>query len=260
MLISHTHKWIFIHVPKNAGSTITSALNEYVEVEGTEYKELILGHKFKNDRIDSNFFQHDTATVIKEKFNEQGLDYDSYFKFGVVRNPLSRLVSKWNYWHKLVRKGKTFPHAHHVVATYENFKDWIIRGGADSNIRQADYLYESNQCQDESVHSMSSAVKESRNWCTTKPVKGPCHTKLTTPLIDRVVHMENYEQELSAVFDELSEKCGQTIHPYSYDMLREKKNATKHKCYTEYFDDGSMRIAKDFHKTDMKLFGYEFGK
>ena len=258
MLISHKHKWIFIHVPKNGGSTATSALHEYTEVEGAEYKELELKGKFKNDKIDPNFFQHDTATVIKEKFNAQGLDYDSYFKFGIVRNPFSRIVSKWNYWHKLVRKGVTFPHAHNVVSDFKNFKDWLIRAGFYISMRQADYLCESNQCHRESVRSMSSAVKESRNWCTTKPVKGPCHTMLTTPLVDRVVRMENYEQELSAVFDEISEKCGQTIHPYSYDILREKKNATKHKHYTEYYDDETREIVAKNHATDIECFGYEF--
>ena len=257
MLISHKHKWIFIHVPKNGGSTVASALIEYADLEGAEYKELNLGHKFKSDKVDANFFQHDTATVIKEKFNEQGLDYDSYFKFGIVRHPLSRLVSKWNYWHKLVRKGEAFPYAQHVVSEFKNFKDWLIRGGADSDMMQGDYLYESDRCQGESLRSMSSFVKESRDWSITKPFKGPERRKLTKSFCDRIVHMENYEQELSSVFDEISKKCGQTIHPYSYDMLREKTNATKHKCYAEYFDDEATGFAKIMLETDMKLFGYE---
>ena len=64
MLISHKHKWIFIHVPKNGGSTVTSALSEYADLRGAEYKELNLGHKFKSDKIDANFFQHDTAQEL----------------------------------------------------------------------------------------------------------------------------------------------------------------------------------------------------
>lgn len=256
MLISHKHKWIFVHVPKNGGSTITSALQEYADVEGAEYHELVLGHKFKNDKIDANFFQHDTATVIKEKFNGQGLDYDSYFKFGVVRNPMDRLVSKWNYWHKLVRMGVSFPYAEFVVSKYKNFKDWVVRGGGDGFLMQTDYLYESSRCQKESLQSMSTRAKESRDWCI-KTINAPSRTMSATKLVDRIVHMENYEQELSAVFDEISEKCGQTIHPYSYDLLSQKQNATKHKHYTEYYDNETIRVVKNVHKTDLKLLGYE---
>ena len=256
MLISHKHKWIFIHVPKNAGSTATWALGQYADIEGAEYKELVNSMPPKNDRIDLNFYQHDTASVIREKLKEQEFNYDDYFKFGIVRNPWARCVSKWNYWHKLVRQGNAIPHAHHVVNTYKNFKDWVVEGGADSAIYQVDYLYESKVCQRESLQTMSTNVKRSKDWLNSTKL---CKSSYTTPLVDRVIHMENYEQELSDVFDEISENCGQKIWKWSYEKIAEKVNKTKHKHYTEYYDDKTSSIIAEKWANDIECFGYEFG-
>ena len=257
MLISHKNKWIFIHVPKNAGSTTSLTLSPYADVKGADYFELVNGVPTKNDKIDLNFYQHDTASVIKEKLKDQEFNYDDYFKFGIVRNPWERCVSKWNYWHRLVQRGNAIPYAHRVVNKYKNFKDWAVYGGADSAIYQVDYLYESNICQLESLQNMSPNVKSSKEWSTNSLY---CRSSYITPLVDRVIHMENYEQELSDVFDEISEKCGQKIWKWSYEKIAEKVNKTNHKHYTEYYDDETREIVAEKFAKDIECLGYEFGE
>tara|TARA_A200000159_G_C7274563_1_gene318793 strand:- start:260 stop:1036 length:777 start_codon:yes stop_codon:yes gene_type:complete len=258
MLISHKHKWIFIHVPKNAGTTATQVLESYADIMGAEYKELEDNVPPKNDIIDLNFYQHDTASVIKEKLKDQEFNYDDYFKFGIVRNPWERAVSKWNYWQKLVRQGTTIQYFHYVVNRYKNFKDWVVGCGADGNsILQVDYLYESRVCHPESLRTMSTNVKRSKDWIhSTKNSK----SDYITPLVDRVIHTENYEQELSNVFDEISENCGQKILEWSYEKISEKVNKTKHKHYTEYYDDETRSIIEEKFAKDIECFGYEFGE
>lgn len=74
-MISHSHKFIFVHVSKTAGTTIRHAL------EG-EYDEL---HKP----------YHSGISKIKEKLSYQV--FQTYFKFGAIRNPWDREVSRYKY-------------------------------------------------------------------------------------------------------------------------------------------------------------------
>lgn len=77
--ISHEYKFIFIHIPKTAGTTICSSW------EGSPLKSICketgtLGGTHKN------------ALELKEMFPEE---FGSYLKFCVVRNPYDRFVSKF---------------------------------------------------------------------------------------------------------------------------------------------------------------------
>ena len=70
--ISHTHRCIFIHIPKAAGSSI------------------------KNELYDSPYGgSHASAQEFRILFPKE---YKSYYKFAIVRNPWDRLVSTYNYF------------------------------------------------------------------------------------------------------------------------------------------------------------------
>jgi len=74
-MIYPNHKVIFIHIPKNAGSTITRALDTAFE----RRRKLPRGPQIHDDNI--------TKEMAKE-----------FFIFAVQRNPWDRFVSLWNYW------------------------------------------------------------------------------------------------------------------------------------------------------------------
>ena len=82
----HTDKWVWIHVPRTAGST----------VEGLFYE--LWG---KNPVLDS---QHSTVWDLQK-------DYRNRFIFGFVRNPYTYEWSIWNY-HK------------HSWGIFEKFDEW----------------------------------------------------------------------------------------------------------------------------------------
>ena len=73
-MISDKNKCIFIHIPKTGGTSIESVL---------------LG-------VDEFKTGSDHAT-ISELIN-RGVDIDQYFKFTIVRNPITRIFSVWNYY------------------------------------------------------------------------------------------------------------------------------------------------------------------
>lgn len=134
MIISHRHKFIFLHCRKAAGSSITVSLTRYLGnsdivlgaihdcirngvrpprrmlVEAFRhpqpraiYKKLLVGALWKfvsasNKNYYSNILgkapQHAPATIVKDVFQEEWSDYT---KFCVVRNPWSKTLSDY-FW------------------------------------------------------------------------------------------------------------------------------------------------------------------
>jgi hypothetical protein len=68
--------------------------------------------------------------------------------------------------------------------------------------------------------------------------------------IDKFVRFENLEQEVSQLFKEF----------LLIDIKLPHINKTKHKHYTEYYDDKILEEVKRKYKQDIEAFGYEFGE
>ena len=83
-MISHNQRFVFIHVPKAAGSSIEYALRQY---SNTPVSFSSNGNAILEDK-------HKTAHEMKEAL---GPLWNSYFSFGVVRNPWERVVSNFLY-------------------------------------------------------------------------------------------------------------------------------------------------------------------
>jgi chondroitin 4-sulfotransferase 11 len=76
-MISHKHKFIFVHIPKNAGSSLHQAFN----------------YSISNKYVDHRGRERDHYRAID--YRETLVDYNDYFKFTFVRNPWSKLVSEF---------------------------------------------------------------------------------------------------------------------------------------------------------------------
>lgn len=97
-MISHKHKFIFVHVPKTAGTSIKNAMNGY-------YDEL-------HNPYHSGIFR------IKTTLSDQ--IFQSYFKFGTMRNPWDREVSRYAF----IKKYKN--HDRHACVL-NGFKDYLLK-------------------------------------------------------------------------------------------------------------------------------------
>jgi len=104
-MISHTDpKFIFIHLPKNAGSSVTKVLAKYIgvvreELRPQEYKFIY-------------------ARNIKKIVDNPS----DYFIFSVVRNPWERVVSYFHYLQQIRQPP-------HNLSKDIKFYDWVISGG-----------------------------------------------------------------------------------------------------------------------------------
>ena len=84
-MISKDHKFVFIHIPKTAGTSIYSALG------GRQEEDEFFGYS-----LDLNLqLQHLTAEELLRYELITELEFRNYFKFCFVRNPWDRVVSEW---------------------------------------------------------------------------------------------------------------------------------------------------------------------
>lgn len=125
-MISDTHKFVFVEMPKTGTTTIAAILEKYKSLPSTE------------DR-DSIAWRHRSASEIKKSFDELGKDWDDYFVFTFVRNPYDRIVSLYSFMHKTIKdyethakpKNRIPPHMDWVEMCYEvtgknpTFKDYV---------------------------------------------------------------------------------------------------------------------------------------
>lgn len=129
MVISHKHKFVFIHSPKTAGTSIRKVFcySPYFN------KELIIGrwHNIRQEQytkspfISRDIWTHTTALAGKEFFKKNGWNWDSYFKFGFIRNPWDRMMSSYRYLIENIKNRKN-PNPKNVEI-YETFRDKPIK-------------------------------------------------------------------------------------------------------------------------------------
>jgi hypothetical protein len=94
MLLSLEKNFIFIHVPKTAGTSVTRALRPWsLKPQRTQWRRL-LSHLPVREKPQNAFLrQHDKASWVKHKLPAE--IYDRACKFAVVRNPFELAVSTY---------------------------------------------------------------------------------------------------------------------------------------------------------------------
>ncbi len=94
LLISDKYRFIFIHNPKCAGTSIFELLkghSNFLCRYNSSQPYYYLRKFFGESALLCNFGQHASALELKKKIPEY--KWNSYYKFGIVRNPYSRAVS-----------------------------------------------------------------------------------------------------------------------------------------------------------------------
>lgn len=97
MIINHNRRFIFLHIPKTAGTSITAWLSVLtgwndIELGGSEYGEQIQAIYSPRFKLQKHSPAADVRRIIGDEL------WRSYFKFAVVRHPLDRLVSAYRFY------------------------------------------------------------------------------------------------------------------------------------------------------------------
>lgn len=115
-IINNLHGFIFIHVPKAAGTTVTNSLSRY-----TTYKDLEIGGTHFGEQIQPAYkkrfgiSKHSPASDIRKVIGKEA--WSSMFTFSIVRNPYDRAISTY----KFLKKWEGTPEA--LQKTLNKFND-----------------------------------------------------------------------------------------------------------------------------------------
>lgn len=92
MIISKKHHFIFIHIPKNAGSYLRSFLHACHDVPFNFYG--VTTFSCQNIEITKDL-HHVNCSDLKKYIPQIHIDLNKYYKFCVVREPISRFKSAY---------------------------------------------------------------------------------------------------------------------------------------------------------------------
>ena len=142
MLISKEYQFIFIHVPKVAGQSITRALAPFATGRWQGKINLALSSKTFISKSFLNkiglFHPHITAEELINIIGQQ--KFNSYFSFGIVRNPWEWQVSVYNY--NLKNPNNNNHDLIKSLGSFENYLKWLSR--QENNFFQKKYLFSQN--------------------------------------------------------------------------------------------------------------------
>ena len=233
MIISHSHRFIFIKSFKTAGTSVEAALSNYcsgndIVTPLNDYRhnrdengEFI--HKAMNaeEFIQLNLpnLQHADALTIKGKVSPEV--WDNYFKFSITRNPWDMAVSNF-FWERrrdpALKPKKRFFH---------------YLGLPFNELLQLRKLF-------------SEDVKRAK-WPNNDSfyiIDGQC-------CVDFVIRYERLYED----FNEVCKKAGlpHITLPRLKAGIRQKRYH-----YSNFYDDESKSIISEHFKNDIRLFGYVF--
>ncbi|SDX72494.1 Sulfotransferase family protein [Allochromatium warmingii] len=119
-IINNSKKFIFIHVPKCAGTTLTNYYAQYsscrdIEIGGSQIGETLQPYFRKRFGLS----KHATITEIDMALGENVID--EYFTFGFVRNPYDRVISSFTF----LRKWQDW-NGHQEIIKINDINDYIM--------------------------------------------------------------------------------------------------------------------------------------
>ena len=106
MLLDNKRKFLFIHIPKTAGTSIRNNLATLTDLE-KPYSEL------------NKELKHKSGILLKKDID----NWNELYKFAFIRNPYDRMVSYWAFY----RMPRVFPFFHQArqKAVDLSFTEWI---------------------------------------------------------------------------------------------------------------------------------------
>lgn len=232
MIISNKKKFLFVHIAKAGGSTLTRVLSIYSGnapiVIAKAQRAYFYNHDCMCDVIcteeQSPAFMQGHHIRIKEA---KGINLDDYFKFVFVRNPFDRLVSTWEI--PFIKFRYSFDEFVEI--------DTSNTISPNKHYRKCDWL----------AKTQYDIVSDGGKL-----------------LVDYVGKYENINEDFEYVRKKLDIPKKITLvagrSPVDYELLPYVNKTVKkdHSHYRDYFNTNTRELVERYYKKDLETFEYEF--
>jgi hypothetical protein len=221
MRISHRHRFVFFASPKTGSRSVRRLLDDSAEIHGRPAHEVT---------ADFPFYNHMRPVEVRDVFKARGWDFDAYFKFVMVRNPWSRLVSLYEMF--AFREGGLLSRLRRRATRYHGFRAWVrtldpegrkavAPGSETSVIRFGAFSY------------VRFAGDEQGQ-----------------PLVDEVIKLEEIESRLPPVLERLGVPL-----PSRFPQIGRGRYLGS---YQAYYDAETREFVGALYAADIARFGYTF--
>lgn len=142
-MISHDHEVIFVHVPKCAGQSIELMFLNSLGIEWKDRAKLLLRPKKRFEKGPARLAHLFAYEYTKYEYITRE-DFNKYFKFAIVRDPIDRIISEMNYQN--IRKHTFFG----GVSSIEEYVSKTLKKNPLSDLArhvepQVSYLYDESR-------------------------------------------------------------------------------------------------------------------
>jgi hypothetical protein len=219
-MISHTHRCIFIHIPKTAGTSIEKKLDHFdtVRTNVQDHRSLRELEPFAWHQL-ANLANFADPYLLKRIRNRvQGHpaptreEYGSYFKFSFVRNSWSRVFS----WYRNVMTNENHKRERGISSELD-FKEFLLRFPAEWGTRSQLYWLQDS------------------------------HGDVPLDFIGRF-------ERLETDFGEVGRRLGLP------DAKLPRLVVGEGKTYTDFYDQETVDLVGDRYRKEIDMFGFEFGE
>ena len=221
MIVSHRHRFIFVHLGRTGGRSLTEALARHCGPRDiiTWTSGQVPGQNA------AGFGRHDAAREIRAKVGERV--FSDYFKFTFERNPWEKIVSR--YWaYASGGHGKTYKRVwQRVFGKPLSFAAWFRMKVWQGRLLGLGHIRLPAQYRD--------------------------YTEGGRIIVDFLGRVENRAEHVAL----LSERLGIDIQD---DLRHGSEFHHERKPYTELFDPWMQRVVESVFRRDLALLGYRFGQ
>jgi len=208
--ISHKYKFVFICVPKTGSTAVRRALDEYSDISSS---------------VDLSYTFHITTQELKQRFIDNGWDWDEYFKFGFVRNPWESQVSRWVYDNRVAQR-ELVPDSYTL---HESMNAYTLR---------CRKVFDEYPTFDLWVRER--ILRSSQFICDEDG--------------DVMLDFVGRQEQLQEGFDEVMKRIG--LPTKKLEMV----NVYEHDHYSKYYNAETRELVAGRCAREIELFNYEFGK
>ena len=221
MRISHERRFVFFASPKTGSRSVRKLLDAYTEIHGRPAHEVT---------ADFPFYNHMRPVELREVFSSRDWDFDGYFKFVMVRNPWTRLVSLYEMF--AFREGGQLSRLRTRAKRHQGFRAWVPtvdpagRGTVGPGLEKGVIRFGA-------LSYVGFAGDENGR-----------------PLVDEVIKLEEIESRLLPLLERIGVPLPRRVPRTGRGRYRGH--------YRDYYDDETRELVGALYAADIERFDYAF--